>query len=238
MDGKMFGETRDFIINTADDSFPPPPGYLDLAPPTRPVYNLEDYPRVALALKAAGGNCGYFKQVGTDRFSIEHLGGLFPRVFNNNSTRDERHYTPRDPGRSFSEIQEDAMGVITGLVMIAAYDYQGSSSYGDHINRLIPMRGWVPFNSLPKHIIDDPKYAFLKDIDSVNAFKPITIQTNYSNSSESYQRRGFYSYEISKSNQSILSATYNALMLDTSDHPKTAHEVRPKNFCVKKYVKV
>lgn len=239
MDGASFGEVKTYIVNVKGATFPTPPGYLDLAPVLKPEYSFDDYPRVKMALQAAGGECGHFKRKGDDKFTITYAGGLFPRTFGSNSTRDGSNYgvgMPTDPGRSFGEIQQDAMGIIRGLVMLCDYTNYGSSSYGQNEQRLIPLKCWVPYNELPSNLVSRPEYAFLKDIGTTNCFKPITIQTNYSNSSTSYQNIGIYPGTIS--NETIRGSTYNALMIDTSDHPKSAHEVRPKNYCVKMYVKV
>lgn len=236
MDGVQFGETKDFIVNEKDKAFPPPPGYLDTAPSKTPEYSLDDYPRVKIALQAGGGVCGLFKKKGDDKFTIEHLGGLFPRVFNNNSTGNDNNPLPKDPGRAFTEIQDDSMGVITGMVFLTDYYHSGSSSYGDNVQRLVPLKAWVPLNQIPSELQNNPDYAYLKDIGTTNCFKPINISTSYSESSSSYRNQGIYYGSISDS--TISETACNALLLDTSDHPKTSHEVRPKNFCIKKYVKV
>lgn len=238
MDGCTFGEVREFMVNTKDEAFPPPPGYLDLAPVTTPEYLLSDYPRVAMVLKNTDGECGHFKKLGSDKFTIHHVGGLFARVFNNNSIANKDNPLPVDPGRSFPEIQEDSMSAITGLVTIVPYNYQGSSSYGSNIQRLAPIKAFVPYNELPESLTNKPEYAFLRDFKMQNAFKIMDIHTNYSNSSTDYRYQGIYSSTISSSNEVIRNEAGNTLMLDTSDHPKTAHEVRPKNYCVKRYIKV
>lgn len=243
VDGRHFGDLLYRGVNLSEETFTPP-GYLDLgyAPPEEGgelLYNLEDYPRVATFLKLQNAQrCSYFQKHGDDKFKITNMTGLFARVYNNNYM--QTNLVPRDPARSFTEIQDDASHAIIGAVALLGYvSSLGGSSYGTLENQAVRARVWMPVTQLDTKHETDPKYAHFKDLKKYNAFKPIISPTTYSIANQNYQYYGYdYSTFYSSSYESTKAVTSDVLTIDTSDNPKTAHEVRPKNFAVKLYIKV
>lgn len=238
IDGNRFGDLLYRGINLSETTFTPA-GYLDLgyAPPEGGgdlLFNLDDYPRVATFMKIANANvCSYFQKHGSDKFTIKNLTGLFARVFNNNYM--QTNLVPRDPGRTFTEIQDDASHAIIGAVATLGYTSLGGSSYGTLEQQAVRARVWMPVTKLTEEFTNDPKYSHFAELGKYNAFKPIVMPTTYSLSS-GYQ---FYGHDYTSfSNEGLKALTSDVLTIDTSDHPKTAHEVRPKNFAVKLYIKV
>lgn len=236
-DGNRFGDLLYRGINLSDKTFNPP-GYIDLgfAPPENGelTFALEDYPRVATFLKyTKASQCSYFQKHGSDRFTITNLTGLFARVYNNNYM--QTNLVPRDPGRRFNEIQEDASHAIIGAVSILGYTSLGGSAYGSLEQQAVRSRVWMPVTELTNEYKTDPKYTHFKELSRHNAFKPIQMPTTYM-VSNSYDNYGLDYSTFSAQGLKIMCG--DVLTIDTSDHPKTAHEVRPKNFAVKLYIKV
>lgn len=237
MDGVQFGEVKEFMIMHSNGTFPAPPGYLDIGSTTN-EYDLELFPRVAIALKGSGGVCGHIRQKGSKKFTITDTRGLFSRVFNNAIT--DQDPDVRDPGRSFADVQDDAMGVITGAVMLASAYGEDDVKWGDPTQKIRTVKGFCPVVSLPQEYQNKKEYAFLKNIENQNCFRVLDINTNYE-LAKAETDRSFLDYGIYPTSigiESTKAVTSNALVIDTSDHPKSAHEVRPKNYCVKKYIKV
>lgn len=218
----------------------PVPGYLDLGAipkdgETEPEYLLTDYPRVASLLKLNDGNvCTFFKKKGSDKFTTVDLRGLFTRVFNNNSI--ETGKTPRDPGRSFNEIQNYSMAPIIGAFSLLGYTSYGGDSYGSPQDQVIKARTFMAVDKIPTKYQDDPKYAHFRELGKFNCCRPVNFPTNYMLSSDSYQAYGPSYSTITYDKLKTL--TGDTLLIDTSDHPNVSYEVRPKNFCHKLYIKV
>lgn len=229
VDGRQFGE----IMKTAVMPAYTPPGYIDLSLEWGAKFKFKDYPRVGLYFKSTKNPCSHFKQLNDDEFTITNFGGLFERVYSKATTEDQPN---PDPGRVFDEVQQDGMGIITGAVNMMAYSDTGSSSYGDAYNRCVSVRAFSPLPELPSQYQNKKEYAHLKNLKAQNAFKVMDIPTNYSLSSDDKRTRGIYSSGIS--DDLIKSSTGHTLVLDTSDHPKSAHETRPKNYCVRAFIKV
>lgn len=220
----------------------PVPGYLDLGAypgdnKQEPEYPLEDFPRIASLLKINSNiTCSFFKKKGDSHFTTTDLRGLFARVFNNNKI--SPGVTPRDPGRSFDEIQDHSMAPIIGAFSMCGSTSVASSAYGDLTHRVIKSRVFMPVTDLPTATTDKPEWVHFRDLKKFNCCRVTNVPTNYMLSSDSYQRYGVDYSSFSESQQGVLSITGDTLLIDTSDHPNVSHEVRPKNFCYKLYIKV
>lgn len=242
VDGVLFGETKEFMVTSVSNgSFPPPPGYLDLGAVDahKVTYKFIDYPRVKIALDGVGtSSCGHIIKVNDDTFKLTDTRGLFPRVYNNASI--QTNPDVRDPGRAFSEVQDDAMGAITGAVTLATAWGEDSSSYGDPTQRVRTCKGFMAVTQIPSNTPNKDRYLWLSDIGKQNCFRTINLYTNYDlykmSDDENFPNTGgIYGTSLQDSSKPVL---MNTLVLDTSEHPKTAHEIRPKNYCVRKYLKV